>query len=188
MIWRGFQKDGSPKPAIDLTKKVFKSYPLSQKDNPPALNFVNASGVPHCTIHNMDITIDDEINEVVQAEPSHGQNPEILGYFASIGIEKGKEFKPDARMKKILTQAAEVGSVTARTLIFRPRDEAFLLFPKNSKVWTNPFVGGSYKFEVDGSSLIDARAAFHFYATGITPAMAKKIIGKGSKYAVAYPR
>ena len=25
VIWRGFQKDGSPKPAIDLTKKVFQS-------------------------------------------------------------------------------------------------------------------------------------------------------------------
>jgi hypothetical protein len=45
VIWKGFQKDGSPKPAIDLTKKVFKCYPLSQKDNPPALNFVNVSGV-----------------------------------------------------------------------------------------------------------------------------------------------
>ncbi len=186
VIWRGFQKDGSPKPAIDLTKKVFKAYPLSQKDNPQPINFVNASGVFNNTIHNMDITIYDEINAVVQAEPSIGQSPEILGYFASIGIEKGKEFKPDARMKKILTESAKVASVTARTLISRPRDEAFLLFPKNSKVWTNPFVGGSYKFEVNGASLLDARAAFHFFATGITPAMAKKIIGKGSKYAVAY--
>jgi len=186
VIWRGFQKDGSPKPAIDLTKKVFKAYPLSQKDNPTPVNFVNVSGKFNNTIHNMDITIYDEINHVVQTEPSYGQNPEILGYFASIGIEKGKEFKPDARMKKILTQSAEVASVTARTLISRPRDEAFLLFPKHSQVWTNPFVGGSYKFEVDNISLIDGRAAFHFFATGITPAMAKKIIGKGSKYATAY--
>jgi len=186
VIWRGFQVDGSPKPAIDLTKKVFKSYPLSQKDNQPALKFVNVSGVFNNTIHNMDFTIYDEINEVVQTEPAYGQDSEILGYFASIGIEKGKEFKPDDRMKKILTEAAKVGSVTARTLISRPRDEAFLLFPENSKVWTNPFVGGSYQFEVDGVSLIDGRAAFHFYATGITPAMAKKIVGKGSKYAVAY--
>ncbi len=186
VIWRGFQKNGSPKPAIDLTKRVFKAYPLSQKDNPPAVKFVNVSGKFLNTIHNMDVTIYDEINAVVQTEPAYGQDPEILGYLASIGIEKGKEFKPDARMKKILTEAAEVASVTARTLISRPRDETFLLFPKNSKVWTNPFVGGSYKFEVDGITILDGRAAFHFYATGITPAMAKKIIGKGSKYAVAY--
>ncbi|NOX98777.1 MAG: DUF1254 domain-containing protein [Verrucomicrobia bacterium] len=187
IIWRGFQKDGSPKPAIDLTKKVFKSYPLSQAGkNPPDVKFVNVSGKFLNTIHNMDFTIYDEINAVVQTEPSFGQNPEILGYLASIGIEKNKEFKPDARMKKILTEAAKVASVTVRTLISRPRDEAFYLFPKNSKVWTNPFVGGSYQFEVDDISLLDGRAAFHFYATGITPAMAKKFVGKGSKYAVAY--
>ncbi|OPX37484.1 MAG: hypothetical protein B1H11_05835 [Desulfobacteraceae bacterium 4484_190.1] len=186
VIWRGFQKDGSPKPAIDLTKKVFKCYPLSQAANPPAVEFVNVSGKFLNTIHNMDFSIYEEINEVVQSEPPYGQNPEILGYFASIGIKKGNEFKPDARMKEILSEAAEVASVTARTLISRPRDEAFLLFPEHSKIWTNPFVGGSYKFEIDGVSLLDGRAAFHFYATGITPAMAKKIIGKGSKYAVAY--
>ena len=32
---------------------------------------------------------------------------------------------------------------------------------------------------------LDARTFFFFYATGITPAMAEKMIGKGSAYAVA---
>lgn len=32
----------------------------------------------------------------------------------------------------------------------------------------------------------DFRAAFHFYATGITPAMAVKVVGKGSQYALTY--
>jgi len=186
VIWRGFQKDGSPKPAIDLTKKVFKAYPLSQKNNPSKLNFVNVSGKFNSTIHNMDITIFDEINEVVQTEPLDGQNPEILGIFASIGIVKGKEFKPDARMINILSDAAEVGAVTVRTLMSRPRDEGYYLFPGKSIVWTNPFVGGSHEFLVDGAILVDARAAFHFYATGITPAMAKKFVGAGSQYAAAY--
>ncbi len=134
----------------------------------------------------MDVSMFEEINEVVQSEPANGQNPEILGTFAAIGIKKGVEFKPDARMKKILADAAEVGSVTVRALMARPRDEGFYIFPGKSKVWTVPFVGGSYKFMVDGVQLIDARAAFHFYATGITPAMAKKFIGAGSQYAAAY--
>jgi len=186
VIWRGFQVDGSPKPAVDITKKVYKAYPLSQKDNPPAMNFINVSGKFNNTIHNMDRAIFDEINEVVQSEPAMGQNPEILGAFASIGIRKGQKFNPDKQMKKILSDAAEVGSVTVRTIISQPRDEEFYLFPGKSAVWTNPFVGGNHEFLNDGVHLLDARAAFHFYATGITPAMAKKIIGKGSKYAVAY--
>jgi len=186
VIWRGFQKDGSPKPAVDLTKKVFKAYPLSQKDNIPELNFVNVSGKFNSTIHKMDVNMFNEINEVVQAEPAAGQNPEILGTFASIGIIKGKEFNPDARMQKILSDAAEVGSVTVRALMARPRDEGFYIYPGKSISWTVPFVGGSHEFIVDGAQLLDARAAFHFYATGITPAMAKKFIGAGSQYAAAY--
>ncbi len=185
IVWRGFQVDGSPLPAVNTTKEVYKAYPLSQKDNPPELNFINVSGKFNNTIHNMDRTIFDEINEVVQSEPSIGQNPEILGAFAAIGIRKGEEFNPDERMRKILSDAAEVGSVTVRTIISQPRDEGFYLFGKDS-IWTNPFVGGSFQFLNDGVHLLDARAAFHFYATGITPAMAKDIIGKGSKYAVAY--
>ncbi|MCK5907545.1 MAG: DUF1254 domain-containing protein, partial [Flavobacteriales bacterium] len=186
VIWRGFQKDGSPKPAVDLTKKVFKAYPLSQKNNIPELNFVNVSGKFNSTIHTMDVNMFNEMNEVVQSEPSAGQNPEILGTLASIGIVKGKEFKPDARMQKILTDAAEVGSVTVRALMSRPRDMGFYIYPGKSMSWTVPFVGGSHEFIVDGAQLLDARAAFHFYATGITPAMAKKFIGAGSQYAAAY--
>jgi hypothetical protein len=106
--------------------------------------------------------------------------------LASIGIEKGKPFDPDERMKAILSEAADVGGVTVRTIMSQPRDERFFLFPNESRTWTNPFVGGSHEFLVDGAHILDARAAFHFFATGITPAMAKKIIGKGSKYAAAY--
>ena len=122
VIWRGFQVDGSPKPAVDTTKKIVRVYPLSQKDNPPKMTFVNASGKFINTIHRMDYKIFEEMNEVVQAEPSVGENPEILGVLASIGIKKGQSFKPDARMKKILAAASEAGAVTVKTICSAPRD------------------------------------------------------------------
>jgi len=188
ILWRGFQVDGSTKVAVDATKKHFKIYPLSKKDNPPKMNFINMSGKENNTTHRMDFEIFEEINRVVQAEPAAGQSAEILGAFAAIGIKKGQPFKPDARMKKILTEAAGVGSVAVRTIISKPRNEDFYLYPGKSTVWTNPFEAtkGSHEFLVDGALQLDARAGFHFYATGITPAMTFKIIGKGSKYAIAY--
>ncbi len=112
-------------------------------------------------------------------------NPEILGIFASIGIKKGQPFKPDGRMKKILTEAADIGAVTVRTIMSQPRDDIFYFYPDES-VWCNSFPGGNYEWLNEGVRLLDARAGLHFYATGITSAMAKKIIGKGSKYAFAY--
>jgi len=183
--WRGFQVDGSTGPAIEATKAKFRIYPLSQKDNPPKMTFINASGIPNNTIHRMDYGYWEEVNQTIQTEPATGLDPEIRGLLASIGIEKGKPFNPDARMKKILTEAAKVGSVTAQALTARPRDERFYQYP-GERVWTNPFIEGRYDFLLDGATLLDSRIYMHFYATGITPAMAIKNVGVGSQYLIAY--
>jgi hypothetical protein len=186
MFFRGFVVDGSTAPAVANAKKNLRIYPLAKKDNPPKMNFVNASGKYFNTIHSLDYSFFEEVNEVVQEEPNAAMDPETLGLLASIGIEKGKPFKPDARMKKILTEAAVVGNITARTLAYKSRiKEAY--FYENS-AWLTPFVGGSYRFLKDDNYVrdLDARTFFFFYATGITPAMAMKIIGKGSAYAAAF--
>ena len=185
VVWRGFQVNGSTKPAVEATKKLFRLYPLSQKNNPPKIKFINVSGTEHNTIHRMDFGYWEEVNETIQAEPATGLDPEIRGLLASIGIEKGKPFKPDERMKKILTEATKVGSVTAQALTARPRDQRFYQYP-GERVWTNPFIEGRYDFLMNGATLLDSRIYMHFYATGITPAMAIKNVGVGSQYLIAY--
>ena len=185
VLWRGFQVNGSTKPAIDATKKTFRMYPLSKKDNQPKMKFINVSGKYHNTIHRMDYGFWEELNTVIQREPLKGLDLEIRGMLASIGIEKGKPFAPDARMKKILTEAANVGAVTARALAARPRDPRQYFYPGEG-VWHNPFIEGRYDFLINGARLLDSRIYMHFYATGITPAMAIKNVGKGSQYEIAY--
>jgi len=185
VIWRGFQVDGSTAPAVAATKASFRIYPLSQKANPPSMTFVDVSGSSHNTIHRMDFGYWAEVDRVVQSEPSHGLSPETLGLLAALGIRKGEPFAPDARMTAILTEAADVGAVTARALTARPVDQRHYLFP-GERVWTNPFIDGHYDFLADGARLLDSRIDMHFYATGITPAMTKAPVGKGSKYAIAY--
>lgn len=104
-----------------------------------------------------------------------------LGFFASIGIEKGKPFAPDARMKKILTEAAAVGDASARTILFRSRIPEAFYYPNSTwRQWL-----GGYKFESQpGVHYLDAASFFYFYATGVTPAMEAKMVGQGSQYAV----
>lgn len=185
VVWRGFPVNRSTKPAVDATKAKFRIYPLSKNSRPPKMSFINVSGTEHNTIHRMDYGYWDEVNETIQAEPTTGLNPEIRGLLASIGIEKGKPFNPDERMKKILTEAAKVGSVTAQALTARPRDERFYVYP-GERQWTNPLPGGRYDFVLDGALFHDARIYMHFYATGITPAMAAKNVGVGSQYLITY--
>ena len=52
------------------------------------------------TIHAMDFSFFEEVNDVVQEEPNAAIDPETLGLLAVIGIEKGKPFAPDARMQR----------------------------------------------------------------------------------------
>ena len=91
--------NGDPKPAVDSIKQQLRIYPLAQAAKPPATNFINVSGKSFNTIHAMDFSYFEEVNEVIQEEPAAAIDPETLGLLASIGIVKGKPFAPDARMK-----------------------------------------------------------------------------------------
>lgn len=118
----------------------------------------------------------------MQEEPSDSLDQIRLGFFQSIGIEKGKPFKPDERMKKILTEAAAVGDGTARAIAFHTREKEAYIYPNSA--WQNPFLGG-YKFQTQPDVLnLDAYVYFYFMATGVTPAMEAKMVGRGSQYAV----
>ncbi len=125
--WRSFLVNGDPKPGIDLVKKYTKIYPLADAGKPaPALTYVDLSGKPFNIINPADYTFWELLNQVVQEEPTESLDQIRLGYYASIGIQKGKPFAPDERMKKILTEAAAVGDATARAIAFHTREkEAF---------------------------------------------------------------
>ena len=58
--------------------------------------------------------------------------------------------QPDARMKKILEEAANVGAVTVCTRAARPREDMFSFYPGKG-VWSTPFPGGSHEFLEDGA-------------------------------------
>jgi hypothetical protein len=180
MPFRSFLVDGSTKPGVESVKKNLKIYQLSDVAHPPAVKYVNLSGKPSNFVAPGDYSFWSLLNEVIQEEPSGGSDPTTLGLFASIGIEKGKAFNPDARMKKILTDAANIGAVTARAIAFRMREKSAFFYPGSP--WRLPFFGG-YKFEVSpGVANLDGAAFFYYFATGVTPAMADEMVGKGSQY------
>ena len=166
-----------------MVKKFTKIYPLSQAANPPALNFVNVSGRDFCTDAPADYAFWEYLNQVVQEEPTESVDPVTLGFYASIGIQKGKPFAPDARMKKILTEAAAVGDATARAITFRMRLKEAYYYPNSA--WRGGFIGG-YEFKDNGALILDAYSSFFFYATGVTPAMDSKMVGQGSQYMAAF--
>src|SRR5579862_4970110 len=185
LMGRAFKVHGELKPGVDSIKKNLRIYPLTQAKSPAPTKFINGSGVELNTVHANDFGYFEELNEIVQEEPSEALDPERLGLFASIGIEKSKPFAPDARMKKILTDAAAIGNATSRAILFRTRMKEAYYYPNSA--WLTTFVGGSPEFlSQPGVRNLDARTLFHYYATGITPAMSMKSVGIGSQYAAAF--
>lgn len=185
LILRGFLVDGKPDAAAKMFREGLKVYSLSKADNPPTMEFINTSKIPFNTIHANDFDFYTELDHMIQREPIEFIDPELRGLAAAIGIKKGQKFAPDARMKKILTDAVAVGNATARALAFRNRDPRAFYY-KNS-YWTTGFIGDDYRW-LDGDGMagrnMDARAIFFYMATVNTPAMAAKIPGKGSQYAI----
>lgn len=182
-VIRSFPKGDANADAVKNIKDHLKVYPLAEKNNPKPVKYHDVSNKYINTLHAQDITFFHEVNEVVQEEPNAAFSPEVLGMLASIGIEKGKEFKPDERMKKILSEAAVVGTAAQRSIIWRNRNDNVVIWP-GSKSWEVGFAGGSHAFDNDGVRLINERTRFHYYATGITPVMVKPPIGKGSQYVI----
>ena len=183
IFYRAFVEDDGIAGAVRSVKASARMYPLSAAASPPEQRFANISGLQFNTIHANDFRFYEELNAVVQSEPADFIDPETLGLFAAIGIKKGQPFEPDARMKKILTEAVAVGNAAARAIIFAPRDPRVPIYP--DRQWGTGFVGGNYEFLDNGERMLDARTLFHYYATGITPAMAAAVPGSGSAYAIA---
>ena len=183
-FWRGFIKDGSTATAVENTKKFAKVYPLSDVNNSPPMTYVDVSGKAFNTICSNDYSFFEDINEIVQAEPNEAYSPEILGMLAAIGIEKGKPFDPDEKLKKTLTEAVAAGNAIARTIAFKPPMKEAYLDPNSA--WFFPFVGGSYQFlSQPGVRNLAARVLYTYNYTGITPAMAFEMVGIGSQYVMA---
>ena len=180
LLIRGFLENGDAAPGVKNIKDNFKLYQLGKTASASKVKYYDISMKYLNTVHASDATFFDHINEIVQYEPNAAQGPEILGLLSSIGIEKGKPFKPDARMKKILKDAANVGSAASRVVLYRSRDPKALVYPKSG--WEHPWVGNSSTFEHNGVRLLDARTRFHMYATGITPAMVTPKVGSGTQY------
>ena len=181
--------------AVTNVKDNLKIYPLSLKENPPAMEFISSTGKAFNTIHNNDFTFYEHLNDVIQEEPINMIDPELRGLFASIGMEKGKPFVPDERMKRILTDAVAIGNATARSMVWYPRTEGSVdnmkgvqVYPDTKSAWIMAWVDKNVFFNgKDGQTMnSDARVMFHYPYTAVTPAMAVSIPGKGSDYAIAF--
>jgi hypothetical protein len=97
--------DGVAK-AVAYAKRV-KLYALSQANNPPKTIFIDASNVVFEANIPYDSRFFDSLNRMVQREPWLTRDKAMIDMLKSIGIDKGKPFRPDEATLRILNAAAD---------------------------------------------------------------------------------
>jgi hypothetical protein len=181
---RGFvENTGTGDDAIAYYKDNFKIYPLATGPREDA-KYENASFNEGNTTHPRDISYFNLIDKIVQYEPSSAFSAYELGLLKTIGIEKGKEFAPDERMKKILAEGVKIGDAIAKANAYSHREPTVRIYP--DRKYESIFLGGSHEFKNGDALLLDARLLFHYEAIVVTPAMTRKMVGIGSQYLVDY--
>ena len=119
-----------------LIKKM-RVYPWSERDNPKANKFVSMSGKKMDTIPPDGIEYWARLSAFINNNPVHERDRFFMAMLKPLGIEKGKAFKPDARQRAILEDAAKVGHAMARTLLFNAeqRISGATAFPGTNWDW-----------------------------------------------------
>ncbi|MEX6686415.1 DUF1254 domain-containing protein [Danxiaibacter flavus] len=90
--------------AVEYGKRV-KIYPYAQAANPPQSVMVDLMQTPFGNIIPYNIHFFESLNSFVQREPWLTRDMVMVEQLKTIGIEKGKNFTPDARTKEVLTAA-----------------------------------------------------------------------------------
>ncbi len=218
---RSFLVDNDPEPAVANIRKHIRIYPYTPggfgtsiatalegkvrlAQDPPIseTKFVEATGKAFNTIPPGDYGFFEMINELVQQEPATSYDVELAGQMAAIGIVKGKPFNPDARLKKILTDAAAVGNAFGRTLNWRfaVKHPDWAYYPDS--MWGNMLWEGGAFFETPpplftregmfeplpptGARTLDSRTAFYYAYTLDSPGMIMRIPDVGSQYLMGF--
>jgi hypothetical protein len=83
-----------------------KIYPLSKADNPPVQRFLDMTDVMYHGLIPYDETFFSSLARMLNEEAAQPIDLQMMGMLLPLGIEKGKEFKPDAATIAVLKQAA----------------------------------------------------------------------------------
>ncbi len=181
---RGFVEDtGTGEQAIEYYRKHFKIYPLATGPRADT-KYVSWTFKGGNTTHPRDVTYFDLLNRIVQYEPASAFSAYELGLLKALGIEKGKEFSPDARMQKLLTEGIQIGEAIAKANAYANRLEGVRIY--DDRKYEYLFLGGRHDFMSGDALWIDARTLYHYEAVVVTPAMAAKMVGNGSQYLACY--
>jgi len=114
--------------------KQLKIYPLAQAANPSPTVFTDVKDVNYDSTIRYDASFFEHLDRMVQSEPWLQRDRAMIDPLKSLGIEKGKPFKPDDATKASLDSAVRA----AGTWLEAKYDAGLPPFFAATSRWTNP--------------------------------------------------
>lgn len=169
--------------AMDKLKDI-KVYPFATAAKPKLIKFEDGSA------KKMDLTLLrwennlefwNQLHKIVEAEPVLEEFRPMYGLLAALGIEKGKSFAPDDRMKSMLEQAAKEGKRQMLVSAFANWRPDRMVWKDRKWEWVG-LVSKNGNFMTDSGLDLEARDRWFSQAIVASPAMFKRTEGAGSLY------
>lgn len=121
------------------------------------------------------------LHSAIDEEPPFAGYHNEYGDLAALGIEKGKPFKPDARMRRILEEAARIANAQLRVQSFDDRRPDRIVWPDRHWEWASlRYEDGDFNTAQHMDQ--EARSKWFFQAIGASPAMFRRDTQAGSLY------
>jgi hypothetical protein len=180
---RSLPVKGDVKAAMDALRTI-KVYPLASAADPKLLKFVDVTEKAMdgtCLRWEDNLTYWEKLHEIIDAEPLVDKFLPMYGQLAALGIEKGKPFAPDARMKGILEKAAKAGRDQMLVSAFASGRPDRFAWKDRKWEWAG-LVPESAQFETKGGLDLEARDRWFAQAIVTSPAMFRRTKGAGSLY------
>lgn len=164
--------------------KTIKVYPLNPTPGWTEPQWIDVTGTRQDTTPiewEDNLKFWEVLHQTIEVEPAYTGYHNEYGELAALGIEKGKPFKPDDRMKGILIEAARLGNAQMRVQSFGDRRPDRLVWKDRQWQWAAlRFEDGD--FNKDSHLDIDAREKWFYQAVGASPAMFRRDASAGSLY------
>lgn len=180
---RALPVGGNIPKAVEALRSV-KVYPLASAAKPQVLAVVDTSDK---ALDSSSLAWEDnlqfweQLSKIIQAEPVIKEYLPMYGLLGTLGIEKGKPFQPDARMKSILERAAKAGRDQMLVSAFDSRRADRINWPDRKWEWVG-LTPGSAQFETPSGMDLESRDRWFAQAIVTSPAMFRRSAGAGSLY------
>ena len=173
--------DADPAKAVAMEKAI-RTYPWSQRGNPRPTQHIKPNASQTATLP-PGMEFWEQLAAVINREPVDDRDRFFVAMLRTLGIERGKDFKPNERQRRLLTEGAQVGELMAKANSFDKRFPGSRYRPDAH--WDYVIMADPAQ-DLPDSSQLDERAAYFYEAVALSKGMVSKTPGVGQAYLGSY--